>query len=83
MLMGLPGGERAKPGTVALMLPGGTMRTQSIPPDPPGLATLPASHFFPQPLATHDCAPLSWETQKVSTKNAIWIGACLIQDRTG
>lgn len=48
--MGLPGGERAKPATVVLMLPGGTTRTQSIPPDPPELASLPASHFFLSPL---------------------------------
>ena len=47
MLMGLPGGERAKPATVVLVLPGGTARTQSI---PSGLATLPASHFFLSPL---------------------------------
>ena len=49
MLMGLPGGERAKPATVVLVLPGGTAGTHSIPPDPPGLATLPASHFFLSP----------------------------------
>ena len=80
--MGLPGGERAKPATVALVLPGGTAGTQSIPPDPPDW---PHSLLltFPQPLGTQDWAPLSWETQKVSIENAIWIGACLIQDRTG
>lgn len=43
MLRGLTGGSRA--GALVLLLPGGIARTQSIPPAPPGLAALPASHF--------------------------------------
>lgn len=43
MLRGLTGGSQAE--ALVLLLPGGIARTQSIPPAPPGLAALPASHF--------------------------------------
>lgn len=83
MLMGLPGGERGPASHCGVDVARRHYKDTKHSPDPPELASLPASHFFLQPLGTHDWAPLSLGNTEISIENAIWIGAWTIQDRTG